>query len=240
MEISIARLQSWIIDETEKSSTSEISDVLVEVEIADAIAPIKTRNLADIIQDMQTKKTQSGNQSHNKTPAKQESISKMLKFLEAHNVMDTNGLHNAVMAMHRKLNSVRDDLKRVEPKLKELTEHIKQAGRYREHSEIYNLYNRQKPKDEEQFYESFRMQLTLYGAAKRHLSKHLNNKGAIPLVSWEKELKELTGEKKKLYLDYESLKAQATEVEEFKRLAEDILREGVQREKPIRSYSVER
>jgi len=223
LEYRIAELRDWL-----------------DSKAVEVVASPEPQNLADIIQDTLAKRGQVDSLSHSVTPAKQENISKMLKFLQSHNILDLDGLHDVVMTMHKKLNAVRDDLKRVEPKSKELTEHIKQAGRYREHSEIYKMYTRQKPKDKEQFYESFRMQLTLYEAAKRHLSKHLNSKGAIPLSSWEKELKELTSEKKKLYRDYEILKVQMAEVEKFKGLAEDVLREEVQRAQPVRSYSVER
>ena len=129
LEYRIAELRDWIDAKT--------VEVLTSTEI---------HNLADIIRDILSTKERGGNSSHI-TKAKQENISKMLRFLQSQKIMDLDGLHGAVMIMHRKLNVVRDDLKRVEPKLKELTEHIKQAGRYREHSEIYKMYNRQKPKE---------------------------------------------------------------------------------------------
>jgi len=237
LENRITKLQSWIIDQAEKSF-SKTSEASTGAKLVEVVAPVNAHNLADMIRDTLAKKGQSSTFPRNTTPAKQESISKMMEFLQSQKIMDMNGLHDVVMTMHRKLNVVRDDLKRVEPKLKELAEHIKQAGRYREHSEIYKLYNRQKSKDKEQFYESFRMQLTLYESAKRHLAQHLNKKGAIPLPTWEKELKELTGEKKKLYWDYEYLKVQTVEAEKFKRLADEILREDMRNVQKVRSYDL--
>jgi len=87
------------------------------------VASTEIHNLADIIQDTLTKREQDNSLPHSFASTKQESILEMLNFLQAHNVLDLDGLHDAVMTMHRKLNAVRDDLKRVEPKLKELTEH---------------------------------------------------------------------------------------------------------------------
>ena len=112
--------------------------------------------------------------------------------------MDLDGLHKFVITMHNKQSEIRDKLKPMERRLKTLDEHIKQANLYREHTPINRIYQQQKPKHKEEFFEGNRAALTLYQAAEHYIKANLNGRDKIPLVAWQKEYATLTAERKSL------------------------------------------
>jgi len=124
--------------------------------------------------------------------------------------------------------------------LKTLDKHIEQSEYYREFTNINRLYNQQKPKDKEGFFETYRRELTLYQAAERYIKAHLNGRDKIPLASWEKERVNLTVERKSLNAEYLQLKDEVGKVEKISRSVQDILYEERRRDKQqIKSYGVE-
>jgi len=155
--------------------------------------------------------------------------------------MDMAGLHKFIIAMHSKQSEIRDKLKPMERRLKTLDEHIKQAILYREHAPINRIYQQQKPKHKEEFFESNRAALTLYQAAERYIKANLNGRDKIPLVAWEKECATLTAERKALNAEYLTLKDEVGKVEKISRSVQDILYEERRRLEPSRrrSYGAE-
>lgn len=101
-------------------------------------------------------------------------------------------------------------------------------------------YKQQKPKKQEAFYESHRMELTHYEAAERYLNAVMNGKTGIPLKAWKTERDKLNGEKKQLTGQYYALKDEVKEVEQIRRNVYSILREENGRKQPTRKHEIER
>ena len=104
----------------------------------------------------------------------------------------------------------------------------------------FSLLSPSKPKKQEAFYESHRMELTHYEAAERYLNAVMNGKTSIPLKAWKSERDKLSGEKKQLTRQYYALKDEVKEVEQICRNVYSILREENGREQPTRKHEIER
>lgn len=189
--------------------------------------------LADVISNILSRREQTGQQSRYGTINNLKQAAEMLDFLTENNIMDFDGLHRFVIAMHNKQSEIREKLKPMERRLKTLDEHIKQANLYREHTPINRIYQQQKPKHKEDFFESNRTALTLYQAAERYIKANLTGRDKIPLVAWQKERAVLTAERKTLNAEYLTLKDEVGKVEKTSRSVQDILYEERQREQPM-------
>jgi len=189
--------------------------------------------LADVISNILNRREQTGQQSRYGTINNLKQAADMMNFLTENNIMDLDGLHKFVIAMHNKQSEIREKLKPMERRLKTLDEHIKQANLYQEHTPINRVYQQQKPKHKEDFFESNRAALTLYQAAERYIKANLNGRDKIPLVAWQKERAVLTAERKTLNAEYLTLKDEVGKVEKISRSVQDILYEERQREQPM-------
>ena len=139
-----------------------------------------------------------------------------------------------------KQRGIADQLKPIDRRLKTLDEHISNAEKYFQYRDIHRKYKQQKPKKQEAFYESHRMELTHYEAAERYLNAVMNGKTGIPLKAWKAERDKLNGEKKQLTHQYYALKDEVKEVEQIRRNVYSILREESGREQPTRKHEHER
>ena len=86
-----------------------------------------------------------------------------------------------------KQRGIAEKLKPIDRRLKTLDEHISNAEKYFQYRDIHRKYKQQKPKKQEAFYESHRMELTHYEAAERYLNAVMNGKTSIPLKAWKAE-----------------------------------------------------
>ena len=203
--------------------------------------------LADVISDILNRREQTGQQSRYGAINNLKQVADMLNFLQENKIMDLDGLHKHIIAMHNKQSAIRDKLIPKERRLKALAEHIKQADLYFEHRAIYKMYKAEKPKHQEQFYESNRAPLTLYESAERYLKGVMNCKTKIPTGAWKKEYADLTAERQQLNAEYNTLKNEVGKVEKISRSVQDILyaerqRTQPQKEQPSRkrSYDIDR
>ncbi|MCL2427292.1 MAG: MobA/MobL family protein [Oscillospiraceae bacterium] len=215
----ISKLEKWI---DEESKTNE------------------PPTLADVISEILNRREQSGQSSRYGAINNLKQAAAMLNFLQENKIMDLDGLHKFIISMHNKQSDIREKLKPMERRLKTLDKHIEQAEYYREFTKINRLYNQQKPKDKEDFFESHRRELTLYQAAERYIKTHLNGRDKIPLASWEKERVNLTVERKSLNAEYLQLNDEVGKVEKISRSVQDILYEERRRDKQqIKSHGIE-
>ena len=136
--------------------------------------------------------------------------------------------------------SISEKLKSTDRRLKNLDEHISNAEKYFQYRDIFRKYKQQKPKKQEAFYESHRMELTHYEAAERYLNAVMNGKTSIPLKAWKAERDKLNDKKKGLTRQYYALKDEVKEVEQIRRNVYSILKEEKDREQPTRKHEVER
>ena len=153
--------------------------------------------------------------------------------------MDISDFDKKFESMIAKQFSIRDKLKPIDRRLKTLDKHIKQAEYHREYYKIYKQYQQEKPKNQERFYETHRMELTLYEAADRYLKGVMNGKSGIPLKSWIAERVKLTAERGLLNQEYISLKDEVKEAEQIRRGVYDIMQREARERQPHRTREIE-
>ena len=215
----ISKLQNWLKEET---------------------ANTEPPTLADVIQGILSKREQNGKQSRYTTIHNLKAAANMLMFLQTNNIKDMAGLEEKVEDMYGKQSGIAEKMKPIDMRLKTLDEHISNAEKYFQYRDIFKEYKQQKPKKQEAFYESHRMELTHYEAAERYLNAVVNGKTSIPLKAWKAEREKLNGEKKQLTRQYYVLKDEVKEVEQIRRNVYSILREENGRELPTRKYEYDR
>lgn len=215
----ISKLQNWLKDEA---------------------ANTEPPTLADVIQGILSKRERSGEQSRYTTIHNLKAAANMLYFLQTNNIKDMAGLEEKVEDMYGAQRVIAEELKPIDRRLKTLDEHISNAEKYFQYRDIYRQYKQQKPKKQEAFYESHRMELTHYEAAERYLNAVMNGKTGIPLKAWKTERDKLNGEKKQLTGQYYALKDEVKEVEQIRRNVYSILREENGRKQPTRKHEIER
>ena len=215
----ISKLQNWLKDEA---------------------ANTEPPTLADVIQGILSKRERSGEQSRYTTIHNLKAAANMLYFLQINNIKDMAGLEEKVEDMYGAQRGIAEELKPIDRRLKTLDEHISNAEKYFQYRDIFRKYKQQKPKKQEAFYESHRMELTHYEAAERYLNAVMNGKTGIPLKAWKSERDKLNGEKKQLTHQYYALKDEVKEVEQIRRNVYSIMREENGREQPTRKHDFER
>lgn len=196
--------------------------------------------LADVIQGILSKREQSEKQSRYTTIHNLKAAANMLMFLQTNDIKDMAGLEEKVEDMYGKQRGIAEKLKPIDRRLKTLDEHISNAEKYFQYRDIYRKYKQQKPKKQEAFYESHRMELIHYEAAERYLNAVMNGKTGIPLKAWKAERDKLNGEKKLLTQQYYALKDEVKEVEQIRRNVYSVMREENGREQPTKKHEHER
>ena len=195
--------------------------------------------LYDVISSILSRRRQTSETSQKVYNLK--AASQVLNFLTDNNITDMVGLQDKVGEMYKRQNGLREKLKSIERRLKVLDDHIEQAGYYQEFKDIYIKYTQQKPKNQENFREAHRREITLYEAAEKYLKQHLNGHSFTrqTLKTWKSELAELTAKKDNLYKEYDSLKEETREVEQIKRSVESIMRESGRESNHTRKNGIE-
>lgn len=189
--------------------------------LKDAAVPAAPPTLAAVIQSV----LQGGEQRNRYGQIRDlKTAARVLNFLQENNISTLPELRKKVSEMQARFDDVRENLKFADRRLETLDEHIRQAGIYTEHKELYEQYQKLSPRKRPDFYEAHRSGLMLFEAAKRYLIAHLNGH-ELPLKAWEAEREELSAERGKAYREYGSLKGQVFELETIRSAAERIARE---------------
>lgn len=215
----ISKLQNWLKEEAEND---------------------KPPTLAEVIQGILSRREQTGKPSYYSTVNNLKAASKMFNFLTANGIEDMAGLEEKVKDMYGEQRSITEKLKPIDRRLKTLDEHISNAEKYFQYRDIYKQYKQQKPKKQEAFYETHRMELAHYEAAERYLNEVMNGKTDIPTKAWKAEQKRLIAEREQLSRRYSTLKDEVKEVEQIRRNVYNILREENHREQPTRKQDLDR
>ena len=215
----ISKLQNWLKEEAAKD---------------------KPPTLADVIQDILSRRIQSGQQSYYTTVNNLKAAAKVYNFLTDNGIENMAELEEKVMDMYGEQHSISEKLKPIDRRLKTLDEHLLNANRYSQYRDIYRQYKQKKPKKQEAFYENHRMELTHYEAAERYLKEVMNGKTGIPVKAWEAERNRLNAKRKQLSRRYSMLKDEVKEVEQIRRNVHSILKEANGREQPTRKQDMER
>ena len=215
----ISKLQNWLKEEA---------------------ANTEPPTLADVIQGILLKREQAGQQSRYTTIHNLKAAANMLNFLTVNGIKDMVGLEKKVMDMYGEQRSISEKLKPIDRRLKTLDEHISNAEKYMQYRSIYRQYKQQKPKKQEAFYETHRMELTHYEAASRYLDGVLNGRTTLPTKAWKAERDKLNAERLKLSYQYSVLKDEVKEVEQIRKSINRFMQEEKQREQPIQRHDIER
>ncbi len=154
--------------------------------------------LADVIQGILARREQSGKSDRYQAIGDLKVAEKMLNFLTTNSIKDMAALEEKVQSMYGKQFDIRDKLKPIERRLKVLDEHIKNVDTYMQYRGIYRTYKQQKPKTQEVFADTHRMEITLYEAAERYLKGVMNGKTDLPVKAWKAERDKLAADKKRL------------------------------------------
>ena len=115
----IVKLQTWVKGETENTAPP---------------------TLADVIQNILSKREQSGKSNRYQTIYNLKTAANLLVFLQNNSIKDMAGLEGKIMGMYEKQFEIRDNLKPIERRLQTLDEHIRQAAYYLEFKKIYGIY----------------------------------------------------------------------------------------------------
>jgi chromosome segregation ATPase len=154
-------------------------------------------------------------------------------LLQENHITDMAGLKEKVSEMYGRQVDLGDRLNRIDRRLKTLDEHIRQAGYYHEHREIYSRYRQLKPRGRKKFFEEHRADLMMFEDAKRYLDAHLNGH-ALPLRSWKEEREKLTAERALLNRQSGLLKEEVKKVETMRWTVENIIRGAAPRRNRMR------
>jgi len=216
----INRLHNWIVEETANNKTPTLADVLDEVFSRQGQSALtRLKNGVDIF-----------------------------NFLHDNEIYSIVDLEIKVKTMQGKVNSVREELKKVERRVGTLEEHIRHSENFKNYrkfkvryEELYSQYRAarkptgggaerkmQKALDAaNDYYETHHSELAMFESAEQYLRNVLQErfdpKTLPPITKWREELFVKTAEKDMLYQEYYTLKDETVKVEKIKRSVTDIL-----------------
>jgi ATP-dependent exoDNAse (exonuclease V) alpha subunit len=227
----IAKLQNWLKEEQENTAPP---------------------TLADIITSVLSRREQTGQRSRYGTIHNLKAAAEIVNFLTANKITDMAGLAEKLSTMTDKQFDIRDELKKVERRIKTLDEHISHSGNFKGYRKEKAQYEKldseyraikkaggfgaeRKAKKAleaaNHYYETHRMEITLYEAAERYLrgvlGERFDPKKSPPITKWQAELKQKKADLHRLDREYGELRTEVAAVEKIKRSVNDILREEV-------------
>jgi hypothetical protein len=223
----ISKLDKWLAEETAKDNAPTLSDVLDNI--------LSKQGQSKI--------------------ARLKNASEMLNFLQENKIETLDDLEQKVIDMQDKSDSVHENLKKTERRIKTLNEHIRHSEHYkngrkykRQYDKLYSEYitakdskgllakrKAQKALDKvNTYHEANRTELTLYIAAEKYirdvLQKRYDPTKLPQITKWKKELSEKTAAKSKLSGEYHRLRDETKKIERIQRSVKGILRSGEQPE----------
>jgi hypothetical protein len=225
--------------------------------IAEEAANTRTPALADVISEILTRQGQSG-------ASRLKAASHALSFLPENRIADMDGLERKVKSMYGRFQSVRDELKPVERRLKTLDEHLARSADFKNcrkfkrrcdelrslcaaaKKETGLLAERKARKALEaanEYRETHRAELAMFGAAEEYLRgvlrERFDPKKLPPTTKWTEERDAKTAERAALCREYETIKAETRNVEQIRRSVADILRADSSERAPRKARGAE-
>jgi hypothetical protein len=225
--------------------------------IADEIANPKPPTLADIIEEVMTRQGQSSQK-------KKKNGAEIFNFLMRNKVYDMADLEQKVNAMHRDVNSMSDNLKKVERRIDTLHEHLRHSDnfkKYRKHKRKYeSLYSEYEAAKKstgfgakrkankalasaKEYHEQHRAELAKFSNAEKYLRDVLQDrfdpKKLPPISKWQNELSDKTAEKDALYREYYALKDETHNVEKIRASVKAILHSDTPKQGRQKSWDIE-
>jgi chromosome segregation ATPase len=194
----IVKLQSWLKEEQDN---------------------IELPTLTDIITNILERREQTGTRSRYGTIHNLKAAANILNFLTSNKIFDMAGLAEKLDTMTDKQFTIRDELKKVERRLKTLDEHIRHSGNfkgYRGHNtkyeKLYAQYTTIKKAGgfgverkaqkalttANEYHETYRIEIAMYENAEKYLREvmqgHFDIKKLPPITKWQAEREKLTAD----------------------------------------------
>lgn len=138
-------------------------------------------------------------------------MAKTVSYLQERGISFVEELQSILSDTRQQYDSIHDNLKSVEDRLKTVNKMIHYTGQYFANKQVYDAYR--KSKNKTAFLAEHRAEIALYEAAKKQLAS-MQVDGKLPNMKILKAEKEnLTAQKNQLYEDYSMLKAHMRELE---------------------------
>jgi len=189
--------------------------------------------------------------------------SEIFNFLMRHKIYDMEDLEKKVNAMHRDVNSVRDNLKKVERRIDTLQEHLRHSDNFKkyrkrkkQYEDLYSQYQTikkskgfgwerkaQKALDAaNEYHETYRSEIAMFEKADEYLRGVLQDrfdpKKLPPITKWQNELAAKATEKEALYQEYYTLKDETHKVEKIRASVKVILHNDTPKRTVEKSWEV--
>jgi len=220
--------------------------------------------LAAVIEDILSRRAQSGKAQHYQTINNLKTASKLINFLTTNHIRDMADLESKVKEMYHKQADLREKSKPIERRLKTLDEHIEQAekfkkfkGKKQKYEELYSEYETARKakglfakRNEEralkaanEYYADYRFEIVQFENAEKYLKAVLQDrfdpKKAMPIKMWQEERERLTDEREVLRRELHSLKDEVKETEQIRRSVYEIMREEMPRNEQTKRRDME-
>lgn len=159
-------------------------------------------------------------------------MAKTVSYLQERGISSVEELQSILSDTRQQYDSIHDNLKSVEDRLKTVNKMIHYTGQYFANKQVYDAYR--KSKDKASFLAEHRAEIALYEAAKKQLAS-MQGDGKLPSMKVLKAEKEnLTAQKNQLYEDYSMLKARMRELETVQKNIDAMLHPHEQQHDPKR------
>jgi hypothetical protein len=239
----IVKLQNWLDDE---------------------IANSEPPTLAEMIQDILSRKAKEGKSGHSQTLYNLKDAANMLSFLTRNHITDMAGMDKHFGNMIGRQQDIREKLKPIERRLKTLDEHITQSGNYKayrsykvQYEKLYAQYETIKKTTgfgaerkaqkavnvANGYYESYRNEITMYKNAEQYLKdvlqEHFDAKKLPPITKWKAEIAKLTTAQKQLNDNYIALKNEGKGAEQIRKSVYSIMDAETRKQQPRRAQGME-
>jgi len=206
----IGKLKEWIADLFKARETAPKQ-------------PPQSPNLANLLmkylsvqREKSRKYSQRWQQQH--TADELKTIAAAVNYLSEHGISNLDELDASLSSVSDRAYSIREGMKTVEQRMKELQKLIENGENYLQykpiHAELKKLKNGWTNK-RDKYEEAHRAELTLWNAASRYLHANLTDTKTLPISKWKHEYADL---KEQRDTDYTKLKATRAEVAELQKI----------------------
>jgi hypothetical protein len=165
---------------------------------------------------------------------------KIFIFMEQNGVYDVEQLADKVEQMSRRHYETANAIREKDRRLGTLNRHLEQHETLKQTRPVYKKYMSLDPKKRGKYAEKHAGEIRLHREATEYFKGVMNGRTELPVKKWWAEWEKLTAEKYALCDEYYQLDDDLKNVEALRRGAENIMREELQREQPIRTRGMER
>ncbi len=222
--------QNRLLEETER----EILELRLYLEELNELKEDEARGpvLADLFDDAMNRALQNGNRSA------AIDFADGAAFLRANGIESIEGLRERASEMWNRCRRATERIKRVEDRLHERQEMIRQAHAYRENRACYVQYKKTKPRRQAEFAERHRTELALYRHAEKYLLEHAADRKVMP-EAWKADAARLTSEKDRLYGEMRGLRDEAKQADAVMRNVKRVMQPEQPGRRQVKSWDME-